>query len=258
MPERDEYPHGVFNWVDLCTTDTDAAKAFYSELFGLGFEDEPADDGGVYTVGYKNGLPVLGIMAQTPDMCEQGMPCCWETYIKVDDADTAAAAVPSAGGRLLGPVTDVASGAGRLAVFQDPTGAVAVLWQPLDHAGARLVKEHGTMSWNELVTTDVDRAMGFYSSVLGWSAEPMGEGGLAGIRHGGDGEIIGTVAPAPPGVPSNWAVYFEMDDCDAAVEGCLGLGGRVAVPASDQAFGRTAMLADGQGAVFWVITCRNH
>ena len=33
------YPHGVPSWVDTEQPDTDAARAFYGELFGWSFED---------------------------------------------------------------------------------------------------------------------------------------------------------------------------------------------------------------------------
>ena len=255
MAERDAYPHGVFNWVDLQTGDTDAAKAFYAELFGLDFTDDQMDGVNVYTVGFKNDRPVLGMMAQPAELTEAGVPYFWETYIKVDDADTAADAVAPAGGTLLGPVTDVANGAGRLAVIADPTGAVAVLWEPGSHHGAGLVKEHGTMTWQELITDDVDAAMQFYSALLGWTAEPMGAGGLVGIRQGD--EVIGTASPAPEGVPAHWAVYFAVDDCDETADLCVRLGGRTVIPAADMPPGRMARLADDQGASFWVINCDN-
>ena len=126
-----------------------------------------------------------------------------------------------------------------------------ILWEPMNHYGAHLVDEHGTMCWNELLTSDVDAALGFFSALLGWTGVSMGGGELKGIRRGE--EIIGTVSPAPEGVPSHWAVYFAVDDCDAAVEKCVRLGGQVVVPAMDQAPGRMAQLADDQGAMFWII-----
>ena len=108
------------------------------------------------------------------------------------------------------------------------------------HYGAHLVNEHATMCWNELLTSDVDAALEFFGSLLGWTPVPMGEGALRGIRQGE--EIIGTVAPVPEGVPSHWTVYFAVDDCDATVEHCVRLGGQVVVPAMDQAPGRMAQL----------------
>ncbi|MDE0268895.1 MAG: VOC family protein [Acidimicrobiaceae bacterium] len=257
MVQKDSYPHGSFNWVDVCTTDTEVAKSFYSELFGLDFQDDSADEDNIYTIGYKNGLPVLGMMTKTPDMTAGGMPDCWETYISVDDIEKTVAAIPEAGGRLLGPVMNAASGAGRLAVIADPNGAVAILWQPIGSHGACLIKEHGTLSWNELVVNDVDAAMDFYCALLGWSTEPLDDDGLIGIRCGDSGEIIGSATLAPPGVPSHWSVYFAVNDCDATVQHVLRLGGQVIVPASTQRSGRTAQVADNQGAMFWITTCES-
>ncbi|MDE0268390.1 MAG: hypothetical protein OXI96_05050 [Acidimicrobiaceae bacterium] len=137
----------------------------------------------------------------------------------------------------------------------DPTGAIVILWQPLKHHGACLVKEHSTTSWNELVTNDVGAAMGFYSVLLGWSGEPMGDSGLVGVRHAGSGGIIGSVTSASEGVVSHWSVYFAVDDCDAIVRHALRFGGRVVVPAADMTSGRAAQLADKHGVIFWVMDC---
>ncbi len=41
MPKRTSYAQGTPNWVDLQTTDPEAAKAFYSGLFGWRFDDMP-------------------------------------------------------------------------------------------------------------------------------------------------------------------------------------------------------------------------
>ena len=35
------YPHATFAWIDLSTTDAEAAKTFYTELFGWQAEDLP-------------------------------------------------------------------------------------------------------------------------------------------------------------------------------------------------------------------------
>ena len=44
-----DYPDGVFCWVDLATPDPDAAKTFYTGLFGWEADDRPIDVGGTYT-----------------------------------------------------------------------------------------------------------------------------------------------------------------------------------------------------------------
>ena len=41
MPVRTSYNQGTPNWVDLQASDQDAAKAFYSGLFGWTYDDQP-------------------------------------------------------------------------------------------------------------------------------------------------------------------------------------------------------------------------
>ena len=252
MPEINGYAHGDFSWVDLCTEEPDQAKAFYSALFGLSFHDELEGSQMVYTLGLKGDKPVLGLLEKPQHMREMGIPNVWETYITVDNADEALAKVAPAGGTPMGPVMEP-SGAGRMAVVADPTGAVVVLWEALGQDGAALKSEHGTQCWNELISSDVDKALAFYSEVLGWTPVPLDMEGSVGIML--NGEMIGSAGSRPtPGIPSHWAVYFAVDDCDATAEQCRELGGQVIVSPMDTPPGRMAQLLDDAGAVFWVIT----
>ena len=43
---------------------------------------------------------------------------------------------------------------------------------------------HGTFAWNELMTTDVEKAKAFFATTIGWSYEGMSiqTGGLTGWR----------------------------------------------------------------------------
>ena len=51
MPDRTEYATGVPSWVDLQTSDQDAAKRFYGALFGWDYDDMPMPGpGGVYSI----------------------------------------------------------------------------------------------------------------------------------------------------------------------------------------------------------------
>jgi predicted enzyme related to lactoylglutathione lyase len=74
MGERTSYPHGTFSWVDLGTTDPDAAKAFFSELFGWDYEDNPVGDGVVYSMATLRGKHVAAISPQMQMEREQGVP----------------------------------------------------------------------------------------------------------------------------------------------------------------------------------------
>ena len=49
-------------------------------------------------------------------------------------------------------------------------------------------------------------------------------------------------------------MYFGTSDTDQAVSTATGNGGRVVRPAADSPYGRMAVVADSQGAVFSLIS----
>ena len=165
MPKRTEYAQGTPNWVDLQTTDQDAAKQFYASLLGWSYDDQPIPQGGVYSMATVNGETVAAI-APMPPGAPEGMPPVWNTYIAVDDVDAAVGRVAPAGGHVLMPPTDIGD-AGRMAFIADPTGAAVALWQANQHIGATLVNETGAVIWNELITDKPESALAFYEAVVG-------------------------------------------------------------------------------------------
>ena len=90
MPEVTSYAQGTPSWIDLCTTDTEGALAFYSALFG--WENDPQEMGpdGYYYMQRLRGKAVCGLYLQMEDEAAQGIPPHWTTYITVDSADDAA------------------------------------------------------------------------------------------------------------------------------------------------------------------------
>ena len=97
MGQRESYAPGAFSWADLATTDADAAKAFYSDLFGWELDDLDLPGGGVYTMALIDGRRVgaLGTVQQ------EGQPPAWNAYVTVEDADATAAKVRELGGTLV-------------------------------------------------------------------------------------------------------------------------------------------------------------
>jgi len=71
---------------------------------------------------------------------------------------------------------------GRMAVIQDPTGAVISVWQPMSHKGTTITGVPGTHCWADLSTTDVDKAKDFYQKLFGWEIAP-GEHDTSGYLH---------------------------------------------------------------------------
>jgi hypothetical protein len=253
MTTKTEYPPGTPCWVDLATTDPAAAKNFYGPIFGWTFDDEGGDPGNPYSLALRNGQVVAGLMAQPPDMKAAGAPPMWSTYVAVTDADATAGLIESSGGTVMSPPFDVMD-AGRMAVAADPTGAIFCLWQAKDHAGAAVVNEPGSLSWNELLTPDVDRAAAFYKAVFGWEANnlEMGPMRYTEFRLGG-APVAGGTKPPMEGIPPSWFVYFAVADADATVADAKGRGAQVLSEPMDIPPGRFAVLTDPQGAAFNVI-----
>ena len=117
---------------------------------------------------------------------------------------------------------------------------------------------HGSFVWNELMTPDVERAKAFYHAALGWTYEPMpGLGGstywIASLEGRPVAGIISLNA-LPPGAPTAWFPYVEVDDVEARVAALPAQGGALARPAFDiPGVGRIAIIRDATGAmVGWI------
>ena len=113
--------HGHFYWNELMTRDPEEAKAFYGATVGWQFEAMPME-GGIYWVCKDGDTPVGGIFDMNAPEFE-GLPPHWFAYLAVDDVDARIAGATAAGARLLRPIFDV-PGVGRIAIVEDPVGAV--------------------------------------------------------------------------------------------------------------------------------------
>jgi predicted enzyme related to lactoylglutathione lyase len=144
-----------------------------------------------------------------------------------------------------------------MTVAADPTGAVFCLWEAKESIGAQVVNEPCSLTWNELMTPDIDAAKSFYGALLGWKPETMnmgGDGPPYTVWMLGDGGIGGAMPPPMDGMPAFWGVYFAVADCDATVTKAQELGAQVLNgPMDVPEVGRMAALMDPQGAAFSVI-----
>ena len=247
-----KYPDGVFNWIDLTTTDIAGAKAFYGGLFGWQADDMPTGGGPDYTMFKIDGHAVAGATPMSADMQQMGMPPVWVSYVKYDDIDGAAARAAEAGGGVFMPPMDVLD-SGRMALIQDPTGAAFGIWSPRAFAGAALVNQPNTLAWNELQTRDLPAARSFYQLVFGWTGSEVPDSGGYVTFAAGDRTQCGLLQMNEmfEGVPPNWAVYFMVEDVAAAAARVRELGGQVLVgPNQAGEMGSFIAVRDPQGAVF--------
>ena len=254
-----EHAPGTFCWVDLGTTDSEAAKKFYTELFDWKAIDTPAGPGMTYTILQVDGKDAAALYQLTEEHRSQGVPPHWLSYISVASVDESAETAQASGGRVLMTPFDVFD-MGRMTLIQDPTGATFALWQPRQHIGAHVVNQPGTFCWNELATTNTHEASKFYTRLFDWEAKegtgphPYTEFTNRGRANGGMMEITTEMGNVPP----HWLVYFAVEDCDQSADKALRLGAEIRVPPTDiPGTGRFAVIQDSQGAVFATIKLTN-
>jgi uncharacterized protein len=240
-------------WVDLSSTDAAASRDYYSKLFGWNVELGGPDAGG-YALAKIGGKDVAGI---GPTQSPQG-PSAWMVYIGTRDADAVAKKVEAEGGKVIAPPFDVLK-SGRMAVFQDPSGAFISAWQPNEMIGAEVTGKEGSYAWAELNARGIDKAKAFYGKVFGWGEKvsPMGEGQgdytefkLEGKSIAGGMEMNEMV---PKEVPSYWMVYFGADNVDKTHKKAVDLGAKEVLPPQDFPGGRFSILSDPQGAAFGLL-----
>ena len=150
---------GAFSWVELATTDPKAAVAFYRSIFGWNIVEHDMGPNGVYTIFTIRERDVAAAAGQHPQELEMRIPPHWSLYVTVDDADAAAKKVESLGGKVEAQPFDVMNH-GRMAVIQDPAGAIFNLWQPKEHIGVKINNEPGALCWSELTTQRSEEGRG--------------------------------------------------------------------------------------------------
>lgn len=118
--------HGDFCWYELSTSDAEAAKKFYGELFGWEYKSGDVE-GATYNEIMANGKPVGGIHQMG------GGPPQWMAYVAVSDVDASAKRAGELGGKVAVPPMDIPK-VGRFCVVSDPAGASIALITLAPHA----------------------------------------------------------------------------------------------------------------------------
>jgi predicted enzyme related to lactoylglutathione lyase len=235
------------------TTDLKAAETFYTNVVGwttTPFEASPQP----YTLFQRSGdVSVAGVMPRPEGV---DAPPFWAMYVGVPKLEEAAAHITRLGGRECSPVIDVPT-VGRMQMMTDPQGAAFYIYEPartdLPPEGA---PEVGEASWHELMTTDADAALRFYTEVFGWAPSqamdmgPLGKYQMFDRPHGMIGGMMNK-GPEMAEVPPNWQIYFRVPEITAAVERITANGGQILngpmeVPGGDWVLNGM----DPQGAAF--------
>jgi predicted enzyme related to lactoylglutathione lyase len=239
---------GKFVWVELNTPNAKAAQGFYGEVLGWKVQSFPMGSTN-YDMIDAAGTTIGGYSPQEKGQTQ------WLSYLSVDDVDESAKKVAAAGGKVIDAPSDIPT-VGRFSKVADPQGAVFYLFRSQQEDRPDPAPAPGHFVWNELVTRDAAKAVGFYEKLFGFTHEemPMPDGGKYyllkkdGVSRGG--VMTGRDKDAPP----TWLPYFSVADADATVARSKKLGAKEYMGPTDiPNVGRFAVLGDPQGATFAVI-----
>jgi len=244
---------GQFVWHELMTTDTDAASDFYSHVVPWKTQDSGMPS---YTLWMSGKYRAGGLTALPAD--EASAPPHWNIYIGTPDVDATVSAAQRLGGKVLKGAMDIPM-VGRFAVLSDPQGAAFAVFTPQPTSGDEVPPGGavGDFTWHELVTTDQQAALRFYSELFGWSkgaAHDMGEmGSYQIISHGGQ-DVGGIYKPLDNSTPPSWLSYVRVPDAAKAASAAKTNGGRILNGPMEVPGGSwIVMMLDPQGGAFAVV-----
>ena len=86
----------------------------------------------------------------------------------------------------------------------------------------------GMITWHELFTTDIERAIAFYTELLGAEIESASMGDFDYQMLNKDGRSHAGFVKDEQGVaPSHWYPYIHSDDVDASVQAATAAGAQL-------------------------------
>jgi len=105
----------------------------------------------------------------------------------------------------------------------------------------------------ELTTPDVPKAKSFYTQLFGWQFQdhPMPDGGGVYALHSTDDGAAAGMLTSPPGAPTAWTPFVNVDDVTATTKKAKDLGANIIRDVTDvPGYGAMSIVADPTGAVF--------
>lgn len=125
---------------------------------------------------------------------------------------------------------------------------------------ADMITKHGSFSFNELITTDLDSAKKFYSELLGWEyRETKSIHGQVYVTALKDGKVVAGMMLKEGNVDDDvmpcWDPYITVDNVEEGVKIVKKNGGTILGPPTNiPGEGRFATIMDPQGIVFNIIS----
>jgi uncharacterized protein len=242
---------GRFSWHELWTLDSAAACSFYTAILPWTSQLWDKESGYTLFIGKKG--PDAGCHKLGAGSDGAGIKPRWNTYISTADVDAMLPPALAQGGSVVVPPMDIPR-VGRFAMLADPQGAVfGLLYRNEPAAASPMPPPPGAVVWNELLTSDAEAALKFYSALFGWELMTridMGPKGAYLVFGAGGVQLGGMMAAPIPGGPL-WLPYIQVDDADAVVPAAVKAGATLCLgPQSVPGGGRIANFLDPQGVMF--------
>jgi predicted enzyme related to lactoylglutathione lyase len=128
---------------------------------------------------------------------------------------------------------------------------------PPENSTINPMKQHGAFSWNELMSTDVEGAIPFYSEMFNWKIK-QADSDMPYFMATVNGQEVSGLMQTPPeanGMPSMWGAYVTVDDVNTRAKQAESLGGKIIMAPRDiPNVGRFCVISDPQGAMLSLIT----
>ena len=106
--------------------------------------------------------------------------------------------------------------------------------------------------WVNLRTRDVETALAFYATLLGWQTRSVDTGGAFKHLFESDGQEIAGLAEITPWeatTPPHWLAFIDVEDLDLRIHSAERLGGKVVWgPQQVEGRGRFVVMMDPTGA----------
>ena len=194
---------------------------------------------------------LIGGMVDTNALGKKENISQWITTISVADIDAAVDRAAGAGGKIINAPESIGD-RGRMAVIEDSTGALFAMIETKEGDPADSEPVHDGWLWDELWTSDVERATGFYQAVFGFQHTDHeienADRDYRVLKHA-DKPRAGVLKNPFEGERPVWVNYIRVEDPSAVTAQVEALGGRVIVEAQARPIGgEVAFIAGPSGA----------
>ena len=242
---------GKFVWADLVTDDVQAARKFYTALFGWTFYDY-----GGYLIGMNDDRPLCG-MFRRPRPADASAKPRWLGYLSVANVERAKKAVTKAGGHVLAPPQKMPKREEQ-AVFADAEGALFGVIKSRAGDPEDLLAEPGDWIWIQLLSRNGRKAAEFYRNVGGYTIiENTSSNKLSDYVLASEGyarATVRTIRMDEEKVWPTWLPFVRVKNAGESVAQAKQLGGRVLIDPRPELFkGKAAVIADPTGATIGLL-----